>query len=135
MGRVRIERATAENDRDADKVRLATGSYVGTGVFGASNPNSLTFDFVPKTIFVLQPDGGWMWSHNTGYYTWAVALAGVSNEYMAGLGFGYSGNSSDSGRRYAKKAKDGKTVYWYQTVSAWFQLNAAGVTYTYIAIG
>lgn len=27
-------------------------SYVGTGTYGKSNPNSLTFDFVPKAIMV-----------------------------------------------------------------------------------
>ena len=28
--------------------RIETGSYVGTGTYGASNPNTLTFGFVPK---------------------------------------------------------------------------------------
>ena len=28
--------------------KIQTGSYVGTGTYGASNPCSLTFDFTPK---------------------------------------------------------------------------------------
>ena len=32
--------------------KIQTGSYVGTDTYGASNPCSLTFDFVPKIIIV-----------------------------------------------------------------------------------
>ena len=36
--------------------KIATGSYVGTGTYGASNPCSLTFPFVPKIwgIYAMQ---------------------------------------------------------------------------------
>ena len=34
------------------KARIQTGSYVGTGTYGASNPCSLTFDFVPKMVYI-----------------------------------------------------------------------------------
>ena len=34
-------------------VRIVTGSYVGTGTYGASNPNSLTFDFAPNLVIVI----------------------------------------------------------------------------------
>ena len=34
------------------KARIQTGSYTGTGTYGASNPCSLTFDFVPQAIIV-----------------------------------------------------------------------------------
>ena len=30
--------------------KIQTGSYVGTGTYGASNPCSLTFDFAPKWL-------------------------------------------------------------------------------------
>ena len=36
--------------------KIQTGSYVGTGTYGASNPCSLTFDFVPTLVIVLNPD-------------------------------------------------------------------------------
>lgn len=32
--------------------QVVTGSYVGTGTYGSSNPNTLTFDFEPKVIFI-----------------------------------------------------------------------------------
>ena len=34
------------------KARIQTGSYVGTGTYGASHPCSLTFDFVPKIVYI-----------------------------------------------------------------------------------
>ena len=34
------------------KARIQTGSYVGTGTYGADNPCSLTFDFVPKFLCI-----------------------------------------------------------------------------------
>ena len=34
------------------KARIQTGSYVGTGTYGANNPCSLTFNFIPK-VFIL----------------------------------------------------------------------------------
>ena len=35
--------------------KIQTGSYVGTGTYGASNPCSLTFDFAPECISI----SGW----------------------------------------------------------------------------
>lgn len=35
-------------------VKIETGSYVGTGTYGSSNPNSLTFGFQPKIIIINQ---------------------------------------------------------------------------------
>ena len=40
--------------------KIQTGSYVGTGTYGASNPCSLTFDFVPKLILITQDDVQWL---------------------------------------------------------------------------
>lgn len=32
--------------------KIATGSYTGTGEYGASHPNTLTFDFAPKVVII-----------------------------------------------------------------------------------
>lgn len=37
-----------------DKTRIETGSYVGTGTYGESNPNSLTFQFQPKFVVICK---------------------------------------------------------------------------------
>ena len=38
----------------AGSVRIASGSYTGTGTYGASNPNVLTFGFEPDAVFVFE---------------------------------------------------------------------------------
>ena len=34
-------------------IQIATGSYVGTGKYGASNPNTLSFEFEPKLVVII----------------------------------------------------------------------------------
>lgn len=38
------------------KAEIATGSYTGTGTYGASNPNSLTFAFAPKLLMLFNEE-------------------------------------------------------------------------------
>ena len=40
-------------DKYDSRANVAIGSYVGTGVCGADNPNSITFDFEPKMVWVF----------------------------------------------------------------------------------
>ena len=96
-------------------VQLTSGTYVGTGTYGISNKNSLTFSFVPK-LFVVMSDSG--------YYSPSILYCGQPGKigtYGAGVAFVLSGN----------------TISWYSStnggVSA--QANESGVTYYYIAIG
>lgn len=41
-----------ENSRNPS--RIAEGSYVGTGTYGESNPNTLTFEFEPKLVVITE---------------------------------------------------------------------------------
>lgn len=95
-------------------VKIATGSYVGTGVYGSSNPNRLTFDFVPKFV---------------------VCINYISRDTEMGAGFIWAGQTGD----YSNLAfsVSGKTFSWYTTNQngAGYQLNASGTRYYYIAIG
>lgn len=99
------------------KVRIATGSYVGTGTYGASNPNSLTFEFVPKIVIIQQKDsvsyGGFPWQYGTD----------VAKPYIS------------SGTGVAVLSWKWNTVYWYNETNETYQLNSSGVTYCYVAIG
>lgn len=97
-----------------EKTKIATGSYVGTGKSGADNPNSLTFDFVPKLLFV----GG-------------TAIAIIVPQNTTGMVVTTSGNYSNSG---ITVELTGKTVSWYgDSVSD--QMNSSTATYNYTAIG
>ena len=56
-------------------LRIATGSYVGTGTYGKNNPTSLTFDLNPLMIFFSEedseylPDSRMIWPVTVGFST------------------------------------------------------------------
>lgn len=109
-----------------DKVRSATGSYNGTGTYGMTNPNSLTFEFVPKVIFIgpgVLRTGG-----NSSSYEMRI----IRGQYDA-IAF-MSNNSNASGYKN-RLSFDGTQVKWWNTSSAPYQLNDGSYTYYYLAIG
>lgn len=97
------------------KVRVATGSYVGTGTYGESNPNSLTFDFEPK-----------LW--------WIYAYSNVLNEAVLDqINFCWPwGVNQISGQLRITYTEN--TVTWYHGSSS-NQNNDSGRYYYYFAIG
>lgn len=105
--------------------RIETGSYVGTGTYGPSNPCSLTFDFTPK--IVLMHTGA---THAYSEYTHCMVFVwGITN----GFSFGSSGSSSN------EVTYSANTISWYNSsghlATAGAQLNGSGTTYWYTAIG
>lgn len=118
-------------DQIKDGVKIATGSYTGTGTYGASNPNSLTFDFAPKLIFLEQSyDANQMLYHSI-----AIILC------FAGYGWVETNGSTENemgetvNRCGMSVSTSGNTVFWYQTKRPAYQLNENGRTYKYAAIG
>lgn len=105
--------------------RIETGSYVGTGTFGSSNPCSLTFDFTPK-ILLMHMGGTSAYSEDTHCM---VFVWNITNDF-------YIGNAGDS---HNSVTYSGNTISWYNTTgnlaSAGQQLNGSGTTYWYTAIG
>ncbi len=97
---------------------IETGSYVGTGTYGASNPNSLTFRGVP--VFVL-------------VYTYAGTVNTSNFCFMCTdmlSGFTHYGTQTPYGLGVSLS---GKTVSWYG-YGATQQHNVNGVTYHYFAL-
>ena len=119
--------------------KIAIGSYVGTGTYGAANPNSLTFDFAPKMVMVFQQanyQGSGVGnlvdsSASESYFVQLMDL--LTTEYVVGRGFGARYNDYPRG----KKSADGKTISWYHPGGAKYQCNLKydGMVYSYIAIG
>lgn len=102
-----------------DKARVQFGSYIGTGTYGSSNPNTLTFDFVPKMVFV------WGFGNSSGnslYYQFMFYGENYTSVYI--------GSNND---RSTKVSWDSKTVSWY-TVDRYEQLNQSSRTYRFFAI-
>ena len=112
--------------------QIAVGSYKGTGKVGSNNPNSLTFAFEPRAIFMLSLLSGLHPAYNHD----RLPVTALSTTYKQGFGFGE--NSQNTNPLYAKVSSNRKTVYWYNGGSSAYaslQANDSGKTYYYIAIG
>lgn len=109
---------------DAGGVRIATGSYTGTGTYGANNPCSLTFPFSPKLWGIV-----------------SIGSAGSSQYCAQGsnvvvgkpTGTVYFNPGGISSNLEQAMSWSGNTVRWYNTSREWYQLNALGATYYYFA--
>ena len=99
-------------------VKMETGSYVGTGTYGASNPNTLTFPFEPKLVLV-QVD-------NT-----TVNSLGI---FIYGTNYAISYFSSD-GPTTINVSWENNKITFYSSNNQTYQLNFSGSIYYYIAIG
>lgn len=113
------------------KARIVTGSYVGTGTYGAINPNTLTFDFEPKVVFIF---GYARTTNNGGEKSRLTALVNPYGSYAHAFDTMHTGVVS----------WNDKTVSWYsintgssqyESYTSWQQLNKTDATYYYIAIG
>lgn len=104
-------------DLQSEQVRIATGSYVGTGTYGDSNPCSLTFPFVPRLLIISEGQ--------------------ISADYLSvGDHMIWKGEQVDSAL-FTIRLTD-KTLSWYTNefgLGAEGQLNKSGVTYSYFSLG
>lgn len=110
-------------------VNIATGSYAGTGKYGQSNPNSLTFEFEPELVLIF-----------TGAAP-AIFLTSRLTKDFSGTERGYVilyGSESAFYEFYTRARFNEKTLAWYYTQSengSSYQLNNSGEIYPYFAIG
>ena len=112
-------------------VRMATGSYVGTGQYGSSNPNILTFDFEPKLVFV-------QYIGSTTIIPLGIMFCQVEGQRNNGITFTYSIDTSQV--RNLRVERKGNTVNWYtlnnnSNYGPNYQLNVQNEQYNYIAFG
>ena len=106
-----------------DKARVQVLSYVGTGTYGSSNPNSLTFGFVPKMVFIFSQ----LYSNAHVYNASIVPDAGVFATYVTS-----DGDDTRSG--FCHITRKNKTITWYCN-DIGVQFNVSGVKYFAVAIG
>lgn len=96
-------------------VKLETGSYVGTGTYGQSNPNTLTFPFEPKVVFVTKKDSFLVSSAFFGF-VWLFGQDTITSSGPTTF------TVNDNG------------LSWYSN-GASNQLNVSGTNYVYAAFG
>lgn len=111
--------------------QVETGSYVGTGTYGSSNPCSITFGFAP-TLLIVEGDKASSSSGNA-YYTGIPYLFTSSYLKVAQL----DANSANVYDNVVTVSNGGKTISWYRAsgIVASQQLNESGTTYRWMAIG
>lgn len=114
---------TLIGDLDGEIIKIRTGSYEGTGVFGAKEThNSLTFDKTPYLVIIMS---------RVQLYPLLFLMRGVTQHYL------------QAGGQYSNRITTEWTdtgVSWYNDTvgslqgSAWQQFNESGETYNYVAI-
>lgn len=102
---------------------LYTGSYMGTGTYGESNPTILTFPFEPIIIFMP----AYMTSDSRGW--------DIIQTNMVGESYGGFYNTFASGVCFIKSSTDRKTFSLCSTENPNYQYNIGSRTYYYAAIG
>ena len=116
-------------------VQIATGSYVGTGTYGASNKVVLTLPFPAKAIFVniVPVTSG---SGDNDYYEIMLIKGNQNKEYLSSSKyFAMDAGSARGNLIYVTFDDNQNTVKWYSPNSANAQLNIKNFTYNYIAFG
>lgn len=104
----------------ANKVSVQKGMYSGTGTYNTANPNSLVFDFVPKIVMISQHNGT------------NLAIFNAAQLTSTGQSYGYAVGGALLQYCVAKLNKN--VLEWYCN-SAAQQMNVAGTTYYWVAIG
>lgn len=99
---------------------IETGSYVGTGTYGSSNPNTLTFAGKPVLIFLRANQ-------------YAGSYGNIAYPIITGqVGIAFVNANGNDGN--AIVSFDGNTMSYYSTSSADSQFNHVGVLYDYAAL-
>lgn len=106
--------------------KIQTGSYVGTGTYGSSNPCSLTFDFVPQ--FVLIGNGSQIFNMWTKYLS-------IDNPEPSPVGLTRYMFSGSTYYNSNYPTLSNTTLSWYSSKGETNQLNENGIKYSYVSIG
>lgn len=112
---------------------IATGSYIGTGTYGPSNPCSLTFPFVPTFAFIYevfdQAIGRFVDDYLANSVKPFMITQVLTTSFVPGVGFcRYRANC------WGKRSGDLRTYYWYAYDNGYAQLNDDGYTYFWVAV-
>lgn len=107
-------------------IAITIGQYVGTGLSGSSNPNSISVGFDLNAVFIYPADG------NSGVFSPYSFVKGQSKVITM---------IYTNGSGYNNLTWNDKSVSWYSSEPGGYasaeqvQLNNVGRTYIYIALG
>lgn len=134
MGKIRnaiarlIHHLSASNPHNITAAKLGVGeivrgTYTGSGVYGSGSKTSITFKSTPKLLIVMPVINS---SHAD--YGGFIALNGVKILRAGGLSDDVVNSESQLHFTW------GSTVSWYNSSNQYFQQNASGWQYTFLAI-
>ena len=107
-------------DTATGAAKIAAGVYTGNGKSGKSAPNTLTFEFEPKFLLIL---------NQYGQIYEAVAVLRTMDKATV-----YTSFTSLSYGKVINLTWSNKTVSWYSS-DATYQLNTKDYKYHFLAIG
>lgn len=112
------------------------GSYLGTGLSGSSNPNTLTFSFIPKILILFSNNGEILLESSFNYVTtYAICSPLLLTSAYQKTTFLANTYPSGSTYYYGYIKRIDNTVYWYHEYSSTYQYNYSNTVYYYLAIG
>lgn len=111
--------------------QIETGSYVGTGTYGKTNPNTLTFGFVPKVWGIIFMTILGSFENVSAYVLPNIFYWGINNNYSIS---NITSRDNVGGYEFDGIEYTGNTVKWWKG-QAEEQLNLQGGVYYYFAIG
>lgn len=106
------------------RAKITTGTYAGTGKYGADNPNQLTIGENAKMVIVMgaSADRQISFAFNG---TWIVGGNWMHVETTSG---------NTSGSNFCKATYQDGVLSWYDADHVGDQLNISGVTYAYVVV-
>lgn len=107
------------------------GSYTGTGTYGSSNPNKLTFPKAAKVVMLFNDQGQAIAFCETSDATKAgtsIYVPGLSTSYQRT--YYYKISTSDCST-YMKRDSGSKKLFWYNLGSESTQFNEGSTKYYY----
>jgi hypothetical protein len=101
-------------------VKIATGSYTGTGSSGSSSPTTITFDFEPKVVFLQDSQA-------------EFSCPVIWHKGVSMLTLGINGSNMTKQLQFSL---EGNTLKWYYPLQeSDTQLNNLDTVYHWVAIG
>ena len=89
--------------------KIQTGSYTGNGAYGQNNPNSITANFPPKFMFILDPEGTSLtWTYGA---TQVWTTSGKNIYQVSGNKIAWYNNGNTNADIYQMNVS-GRQYYW-----------------------
>lgn len=118
--------------KDRPGVKIETGNYAGTGTYGSSNPNSITFSFEPKFLILYSVTRTGIPTYSQYLNPYIVCFDNYPADFTQYYGlYDFANTSGNNSYGYFSD----NTFAWYNQTSSSKQLNEKAQTYYYYAIG